>query len=142
MKSADLYFTVPAEVPFWAPSQFEPLIVAIVFPLSHVARHTGQWLVKGTTEGEQTEQTLKHGFKGGDPDDPVTPHELEGILCSVWEDPERGARLALQQFLAWASNCPPVQKCLVWGLLLGSKQRPLYQTGQHRGGSKHQQSGD
>ncbi len=55
MKSADLYFTVPAEVPFWTPSQFEPLIFAVVLPLSHVSRHTGPWLVKGTPEGEQTE---------------------------------------------------------------------------------------
>ncbi len=39
MKSTDLYFSVPAEVPFLIPSQFEPLILAVVLPLSHVARH-------------------------------------------------------------------------------------------------------
>ncbi len=87
MKNADLLFTVPAEVPFWAASQFEPLIVAVVLSLSHVARHTGPWVAKGTSEGEQTEQALRLGFKGGDPDDPVELHDLEGGLSSVWEDP-------------------------------------------------------
>ena len=90
MKNANLFFTVPAEVPFWAASQFEPLIVAIVLPLSHVARHTGPWVAKETSEGEQTEQALQLGFKGGDPDDLVKLHDLEGGLCSVWEDPTGG----------------------------------------------------
>jgi hypothetical protein len=52
MKNANLFFTVPAEVPFWAASQFKPLIVVVVLPLSHVARHTGPWVAKGTPEGE------------------------------------------------------------------------------------------
>jgi hypothetical protein len=121
MKSANLYFTMPAELPFWAPSQFEPLIVAVNLPLSHVARHTGPWLVKGTPEGERTEQTLRRAFKGGDPNDPEL-YDLEGVMCGVWEDPEGGAWAVLQQFLAWASNFPPVQKCLVRGMLSGSKQ--------------------
>jgi hypothetical protein len=85
MKRADLYFTVPVEVPFWASSQFEPLIVAVILPLSHVDRHTGPWVVMGTTEGEETEQTLRHGFKGGDHNDPDKLHELKGVLCDVWE---------------------------------------------------------
>ncbi len=50
-KDADVLFTVPVGVPFWTSGQFEPLIVAIVFPLSPVPRYTGPWLVKGTDEG-------------------------------------------------------------------------------------------
>jgi hypothetical protein len=50
-KVADVLFTVSAGVPFWTAGQFEPLIVAIVFPISHVRRYTGPWLVKGTDEG-------------------------------------------------------------------------------------------
>jgi hypothetical protein len=142
MKSADLYFTVPAEVPFWTPSQFKPLIFAVVLPLSHMSRHTGSWLVKGTPEGEQTEQALKRGFKVGNPNEPDELHELEGGLCGMWEDPEGGAQLVLQQFLAWVSNFPPMQKCMVRGLLSGSKQRPVPQVGRHRGGGKHQRLGD
>ena len=40
-KSVDVLFTVLAGVLFWGTSQFEPLIVAIVFPLAHVSSHTG-----------------------------------------------------------------------------------------------------
>ncbi len=130
MKSADLFFTVPVEVLFWAASQFEPLIVTVVLPLSHVARHTGPWVAKETPEGEQTEKALRLGFKGGNSNDPVELHALEGGLCGVWEDPEGGARIVLQQFLAWASNFPPVQKCMVRGIISGSKRRPFPQTGQ------------
>ncbi len=142
MKNADWFFTVPAEVSFWAASQFEPLIVAIVLPLSHMAKHTGPWVAKGTPEGERTEQALWLGFKGGDLDDPVELRDLEWGLCSVWEDPEGGSQAVLQQFLAWASNFPPLQKCMVQGMLLGSKQGPLPQAGQQQGHCKCQQSGD
>ena len=50
-KDMDVLFTVPAGVNFWASSQFEPLIVAIIFPLAHIPRYTGPWLVTGTDEG-------------------------------------------------------------------------------------------
>ena len=50
-KDANVLFTVPAGVNFWASGQFEPLIVAIVFPLAHIPRYTGPWLVGGTDEG-------------------------------------------------------------------------------------------
>ncbi len=121
MKNANLLFTVPAQVPFWTAGQFEPLIIAIILPLSHEPRYTGPWLVKGTDEGEQAEQTLWQGFKGGDPDDADKLHELEGRVREMWQEPERGSRTVLQQFLAWASTFPPVQKCAVWTVLSGSK---------------------
>ena len=38
-KDADVLFTVPAGVPFWTAGQFEPLIVAIVFPLTRTKIH-------------------------------------------------------------------------------------------------------
>jgi hypothetical protein len=41
MKSADLLFSVPAQVPFWTARQFKPLIIAIVLPLAHVPRYAG-----------------------------------------------------------------------------------------------------
>ena len=40
-KSTDILFTVPVGFPFWGTSQFEPLIVAIIFPPSHVTSYTG-----------------------------------------------------------------------------------------------------
>jgi hypothetical protein len=112
MKNADLLFTVPAQVPFWTAGQFKPLIVAIILPLSYVPRYTGPWLVKGTDEGERAEQALRQGFKGGDPNDAVELHELEGCLRKVWEDAEGGSRAVLQQFLAWARTFPPCRN--VW----------------------------
>ncbi len=143
MKNADLLFTVPAQVPFWTTGQFEPLIVAVVLPLMHVPRYTGSWLVRGTNKGERAEQALQRGFKGvGETHDTGELHELDLNMCEVWEDAERGSRLVLQQFFAWASNFPPVQKCLVRGVLSGGKQRSLPETGRQRGRSKRHRSGD
>jgi hypothetical protein len=62
-KSADILFTVPVGVPFWGASQFEPLIVVIIFPLSHVSSYTGPWAVKGTELGEHIQRALQEGFK-------------------------------------------------------------------------------
>ncbi len=140
MKSADLFFIVPAQVPFWTARQFEPLIVAIVLPLAHFPSYTGPWLVRGTHKGKQAEQALRRGFKDKDTNDTGELHELDKDMCEVWEDPASGSQLFLQQFLAWASNFPPVQKCLVWGVLLGSKQRLLPETGRQLGGSKRHRS--
>jgi hypothetical protein len=142
MKNADLLFTVPAQVPFWTAGQFEPLIVAIVLPLMHVPRYTGPWLVRGTDEGERAEQALRRGFKGGgETHDTGELHELDGNMCEVWEDAERGSRIVLQQFLAWASNFPPVQKCLVRGVLSGGRRRSLPEAGRQWGSKRHR-SGD
>jgi hypothetical protein len=58
----------------------------------------------------------------GEQDDAGKFHELDGFLREVWKDPESGSRFVLQQFLAWVSNFPPVQKCLVWGMLSGGKR--------------------
>ncbi len=52
MKSADLFFTVPAHVSCWTTRQFEPLIVVIVLPLAHAPSYTGPWLVRGTHKEE------------------------------------------------------------------------------------------
>jgi hypothetical protein len=62
-KNGDILFLVPAGMPFWGAAQFEPLIVAIVFPLSHVSNYTGQWSIKGTDMGSHYEHTLGEGFK-------------------------------------------------------------------------------
>ena len=54
---------MPAGVPFWGASQFEPLIVAIIFPLSHISSYTGPWAVKGTELGGHFQRALQEGFK-------------------------------------------------------------------------------
>ena len=107
MKNADLFFTVPAQVLFWTAKQYEPLIVAIVLPLAYVPSYTGPWLVRGTHEGEQAEQALQRAFKDKDTNDTGEPHELDGDVCEVWEDPMSGSWFVLQQFLAWVGNFTP-----------------------------------
>ena len=62
-KNADILFTVPAGVPFWGGTQFEPLIVAVVFPLAHVSGYTGPWAVKGVDMGSYYKHALVEGFK-------------------------------------------------------------------------------
>ena len=124
---------VAPSVNFWASSQFEPLIVAIIFPLAHIPRYTGPWLVKGTDEGAQYERTLIDGFKRNDTG---KLHELDGSLQHVWEDAASGSRVVLQQLLAWAGGFPPVQNSLVRAMLPRGRKRPLPETGQERGGKR------
>ena len=82
-------------------------------------------MVKGTDKEEQTALTLRRGFKTGEQDDTGKFHELDGFLHEVWKDPESGSRVVLQQFLAWVSNFPPMQKCLVRGMLSGGKRQQV-----------------
>ena len=143
MTHVDLLFTVPAQVPFWTARQLEPLIVAIVLLLAHVLSNVGPWLVRGTHKGERAEQALQRGFKDKDnTHDTGELHELGRDMCEVWEDLVSGSRIVLQQFFAWARHFPPVQECLVRGVLSGSKQRPLPKTGRQQRGAKCHRSGD
>ena len=146
MKDADVFFTVPANVPFWTAAQFKPLIVAIILPHSYVLSYTGPWLVKETDFGQRVEQALRRCFKCGDKEEPISNdtgklHGLEGKLCELWESPEIGSRTVLQQLLAWASKIPPVQECMMWRVLSGSKQRSVPTAGQQGGSGKLQRFG-
>ena len=108
MKDADVFFTIPANVPFWTSGQFEPLIVAIILPHSHVPSYTGPWVVKGTDVGQRVEQALRRGFKCGsqeelDGNDAGELHDLEGKLCDVWERGKSGERV---------TDCSAATTCL------------------------------
>jgi hypothetical protein len=158
-KNADILFTVPAGVPFWGATQFEPLIVAIVFPLAHVSGHTGPWAVKGTDMALYYEWALAEGFKagpltqgesggqdptgcavqaplelttggGGPTGDTGQLHVLGGPMPGVFEDAEKGSRSLLRKLLSSAGKLPPVQKCLVREVLQGVTKRQLPQAGQ------------
>jgi hypothetical protein len=126
-----ILFTVSAGVTFWGGNQFEPLIIAIVFPLSHVPRYAGPWLVRDTDEGARYKCTLASGFNGNEPGE---LHELDGGVQRVWEDAVSGSRTLLQQLLAWAGRFPPMQKCMVRGVLPRGRKQPLPATGQTGGG--------
>ena len=146
-KNADVFFLVPAGAPFWGSTQFEPLIVAIVFPLAHVRDYRGPWSVKETNWGPQYEHALGVGFKrhtgrpgpssgGGDSEtggptgrdtgDAGQLHVLNGPLPRMFDAPEEGSRALLRELLAQAGEFPPVQGCLVREVLprVGKRQLP------------------
>ena len=158
-KMADVLFTVPAGVPFCESSQFEPLIVTIVFPLAHVSSYTGPWTVKGTDMGLYYKQALAAGFSkptvgpptktprlegprgggvfpaleptGGGGDTGLTGqlHDVDGPLPGVFDDPEAESQAPLRELLASTGKLPPVWKCLVRKVLLGVKKQSLPQAG-------------
>ncbi len=112
MKSAELHFTVPVEVPFWAPSQFKPLIFAIVLPLSHVARHTGPWLVKRTPEGEKLNRPSSMVSRG---ETPMTQSHLmswKGSCVVCGKIRKGGHGLLCSNFLLGQATVPPCRN--VW----------------------------
>ena len=148
-KNADVFFLVPVGVPFWGATQFEPLIVAIVFPLAHVRDYNGPWAVKGTDMGLHYEHALGAGFKrptgrsgprsggggaeeqgpGGDAGDAGQLHVLDGPLSGMFDAPEEGSRALLRELLAQAGKFPPVQGCLVREVLPRVGKRQLPQAG-------------
>ncbi len=83
-------------------------------------------MVKETDVGASFEQALVQGFRGDPPDDPAELHELDGSVRVLWEDPESGSWIVLQQLLAWAGTFPAVQKCMVRQVLQGGHKRPLF----------------
>jgi hypothetical protein len=132
-KNADVLFTIPVGIPFWTAGQFAPLIVAIVFPLSHLPRYTGPWLVKGTDEGARFKRSIIDRFKGNDPRE---RHDVGGNLQCMWEDTLSGSHAVLQQLLTWAGGFPPVQKCMVQEVLPGVSKQPIPEAGQQRGSKR------
>ena len=135
-RDADVLFTVQTGDHFWKPSQFEPLIVVIVLPLTHIRGYHGPWVVRGTQEGRQLERRLTNGFKihrGWKP--PGTP-DVERELRRVWENPNGRSRDLLLEFLTFARKFPPVQECVVRGLLSGRKARLVPETEERTGGRK------
>ena len=99
-KNADILFTVPAGVPFWGGNQFEPLIVAIIFPLAHVSSYTGPWAVKGTDMGTYYKHALGEGFK--------RPQKGSGPRkAHPGDNGPRGTRGASSSpnYMSWTGHC-------------------------------------
>ncbi len=152
-KSANILFTVPAKVPFGGGLQFEPLIVALVFPLAQVSDYTGPCAIKGMDMGFYYKHMLKEGFKqapkgqgagGTNPrghcrqdsrgvsapppstgGDPGQLHVLDRSLSGVFNDPEVGSWALLRKLLASAGQLPPMQKCLMRQMLPGVTKQSL-----------------
>ena len=127
-KDADLMFTVATgDRHFWETSQHEPLIVAIVLPLSYCENYRGPWVARGTPESLRAQHELEAGFKLGTKRDSGESHVVEGVLREVWSDQTRRSGFVLQQFLAWAGRFPPVQNSLLRGVLRSTGGRSLPQ---------------
>ncbi len=125
--------------------QFEPLIVAIIFPFSHVSSYTEPWAVKGAELGEYFHRALQEGFKqpGAGPQcprgdsgptpaargDPRQLHVMDKPLPGVFSNPEAGSRALLWKLLASVGKLPPMQECLVRRVLQGVPKRQLPQAG-------------
>jgi hypothetical protein len=132
-KDADLIFTVSCGPSFWPKEMHEPLIVLIVLPLHHVDRYQGPWLVKGTEAAERTQNLLTRGFKIWNNYVSGELHELDGAVQGLWSNQEEWSRSVLFQFLTAQRNFPPVQECLVRGMLRGAPERPISDTASARG---------
>jgi len=126
-KDADLMFSVEPGTPFWPTNMHEPLLIAIVFPISHVPSHRGPWVVCGTPAARALEYKLTRGFKcwKNGRRDPQQLHELEGYVPGLWESAAEWGRSLLLEFLDEQSRFPPVQECLVRAMLPDKAGRPL-----------------
>ena len=125
-KDADLMFTVAVgDEHFWTKSQHEPLIIAVVLPLSHCEDYRGPWVARGTAESARAQQELESGFKLGTKRDTGGPFVVEGVLREVWKKPAIRSGVVLRKFLAWARTFPPVRNSLLREVLHGRSRRPL-----------------
>ena len=109
-KDMDVLFTVQVGDHFWDTTQHEPLIVALVLPLCHVANYRGPWLAGGTPKARKLVRELDLGFKYNKNPRHTGLPELDGALCSMWKDAARRSGNILQEFLRWARPC--VGDCL------------------------------
>lgn len=78
-KDADLMFTVACGTPFWLDDMFEPLIIAIVLPLTHLPNFRGPWMVKGTDEATSLGKRLDRGSYTGPRED------MTQTNCMSWK---------------------------------------------------------
>ncbi|EJK54877.1 hypothetical protein THAOC_25457 [Thalassiosira oceanica] len=127
-KDADLSFTVTTGNHFWARAQHESLLIAVVLPLCHSPAHRGPWVLRGSEGAVDLARELERGFRlhSGR----LSREQLSNMDPSVqemWKDPERRSRTLLLQFLSSARKFPPVQECLVRGLLRGKFGGPVPQ---------------
>ncbi|EJK54398.1 hypothetical protein THAOC_25978, partial [Thalassiosira oceanica] len=128
-KDDDLSFTVTTGNHFWARaqhSQHESLLIAVVLPLCHSPAHRGPWVLRGSEGAVDLARELERGFRlhSGR----LSREQLSNMDPSVqemWKDPERRSRTLLLQFLSSARKFPPVQECLVRGLLRGKFGGPV-----------------
>ena len=124
-KDADVMFTVATRNHFWDTTQHEPLIVAIVLPLAHVHAYRGPWMARGSPQANSLAAEHSAGFKHFRDGKPSRLFELGSPLRDLWKDAQGRSGTLLREFLRWARSFPPVQECMVRGLLPGKPKRPV-----------------
>ena len=125
-KDADLSFTVTTGNHFWARAQHESLLIAVVLPLCHSPAHRGPWVLRGSETAVNLARDLERGFRlhsGRLSREQLS--DMDPTVQEMWKDPERRSRALLLQFLSSARKFPPVQECLVRGLLRGEFGGPV-----------------
>lgn len=139
-KRADVIFEVATGTNhFWDKTQHEPLIIAIVFPLSHTANYRGPWTAKGTAHVDAVSEELVQGFKYHHANESGEFPKLARSVRDMWKDPEGRSRDILQQLLATTRKFPPVRECLVRRVLSASGKRSISEAtgcGGPRGGKR------
>ena len=141
-KDADVMFTVAPAGHFWERTQHEPLIVAVVLPLSYVRDYRGPWLARGSDEAQSLSRELSAGFKYFRDRRRQGLFDVAGPLCSLWHDAEGRSRTLLREFLRWARKFPPVQECLVRGLLQRESRRSVPQAIRSSGRKRRRRARD
>ena len=143
-KRADVMFEVKTGNHFWGRTQHEPLIIAIVFPLSHTPNYRGPWIAQGTAHVDAVTEELDQGFKYHHANGAGEFPKLARGVCSMWKDPEGRSRFILQQLLATTRKFPPVRECLVRRVLQAGGKRSVPETtgsGGPRGGKRPRNGG-
>ena len=135
-------FTVTPGEHFWGKPQHEPLIVAVVLPLAHGNDYRYPWLIKGSDESQSLTRELSAGFKYSRYRRPQGLFDVEGPLCGLWQDADGTIRTLMREFLRWARTFPPVQECLVRGLLQRESRRPVPQAAKGSDARRQKRAGD
>ena len=116
-KDADIMFTVNVGASFWPTSMHEPLIVLIVFPISHASNHRGPWTLRGGCAALEAKNRLETGFKNHTLPGRREFYDLERPLLGVRDIQEEWSGTILLKLLEAARTFPPVSSCMVRGVL-------------------------
>ena len=125
MRDADVFFYVYAGHPFWPCSMHEPLTIAVVFPLAHVPRYTGPWIVRDRADTSQFVELLEAQYRRPRLNGREEFLDLEGEMPRLQEDGYRWTWDLLRKFLHMQRGFPPVFRGISRGLLPGLRGEPI-----------------
>ena len=136
-RDADVHFYVYAGAPFWPRSMHEPLTVAIVFPLAHVPRYNGPWIVRDRPDTGSFVELLDAQYRRPVVNGRDEFLNMEGEMPRLQEDDHRWTWDLLRKFLHKQRAFPPVSCGISRGLLPGLRGESISgpeDVGRRRGG--------